>query len=38
MTSSESNYLSKTPSLGALTLGVRASMYEFGKGHDLFRA
>ena len=28
MTSSESNHLSKTQSLGAVTLGVRASVYE----------
>jgi hypothetical protein len=36
MTSSKLHYLSKTPSPHTITLGVRASTYELGEGHNSF--
>lgn len=34
MTSSIPNYLIKVPSANIMTLGLRASTYEFGGGHS----
>jgi hypothetical protein len=38
MTLSNSNYFPKAPSPNTLTLGVRASIYEFGCGADTIQS